>query len=80
MWSLRLFKGYLITGDSKGDLSVWDPNHGTLVSKFKGLKADIMTLEVNDAYDCVYASGVDSRVLQIQLKKNKNNQGAEQWI
>lgn len=44
-------------------MSIWDAEFGTLVKSFKNLKGDINAIEVNEAFNSVYASGVDSRVL-----------------
>jgi hypothetical protein len=41
-------KGYLISGDSMGEVAVWDAEFGTLVKKFKNLQGDINTIEVNE--------------------------------
>ena len=30
IWQLRLFKGFLISGDSRGELTIWDAEFGTL--------------------------------------------------
>jgi WD40 repeat protein len=73
IWKLRLSKGFLISGDSMGDVTVWDPQFGTLVKRFNNLKGDINALEVNEDFGAVYASGVDSRVAVIQLKESKDN-------
>lgn len=70
IWRVRYFKGYLITGDSRGEVSVWDAEYGTLQKTFNNLKGDINALEVNEDFSAVYASGVDSRVLVIQLKES----------
>ena len=67
IWSLKLFKNYLISGDSHGHVCVWDTRFGTLIKKFADLQADVLAIEVNSHYECVYASGVDSRVISIQL-------------
>ena len=67
IWKLRLFNGYLISGDSKGEVCIWDDKFGTLFKKFNNLSADVLALEVNQKYNCVYATGVDSRVLNIQM-------------
>jgi len=61
-----LFKKYLISGDSKGELSIWDAEFGTLQKTFNHLKGDINGIEVNESFNAVYASGIDSRILTIQ--------------
>ena len=65
LWCLKLFKNFLISGDSQGDVTVWDAEFGTLVKQFKNLKGDVNALEINESFTSVYASGADSRVLVI---------------
>ena len=65
LWCLKLFKNFLISGDSQGDVTVWDAEFGTLVKQFKNLKGDVNALEINEAFNSVYSSGADSRVLVI---------------
>ena len=60
-----------------GDITVWDPQFGTLVKRFNNLKGDINALEIYEDFGAVYASGVDSRVAVIQLKENKDSQ---EWV
>ena len=74
IWQLKIFKGFIISGDSQGDVTVWDSEFGTLVKQFKHLKGDINALEINEEYSTVYASGADSRVFVIQLKDER------EWI
>ena len=54
-----------MTGDSMGHVSVWDSEFGTLEKTFTNLQGDINSLEVNQEFGCVYASGADSRVLTL---------------
>ena len=67
IWCLKLHKDTLISGDSKGHVCLWDTRFGTLLKKFTTLQADILALEVNPRFNCIYASGVDSRVISIHL-------------
>lgn len=75
IWCIKLHNSILITGDSQGDLSLWDSQHGTLLKQFNQLKADILQVEINPYYDIIYASGVDSRILSVQLDKR-----SDQWV
>ena len=80
MWKLKLFKGrHLISGDSQGDVTVWDAEFGTISKQFKNLKGDINAIEVNEQFNSVYASGADSRVVVIQLKEDKHT-GVTDWV
>ncbi len=65
IWKIKLFKDFLISGDSKGEVTIWDAQFGTLIKNFNNLQGDINTIEVNTEFSTVYASGVDSRVLAI---------------
>ena len=66
IWTLKLFKGDTIfSGDSKGELSAWDAEHGTLIKTFNHLKADINSIEINTKHDIVYATGVDARIISV---------------
>ena len=75
---MKLFnESFLVSGDSTGEVTFWDTVHGTQLQTFNQLKADILTIEVNPKHGFVYASGVDSRVLSIQLTKQKS---AQKWV
>jgi len=37
IWQIVLFKNYLISGDSKGELCVWDSKFGTMIKQFSQL-------------------------------------------
>ncbi len=58
---------YLVSGDSQGNICFWDLKFGTLVKKINHLKQDILSIETCDETMSVYASGVDSNVIHIQL-------------
>ena len=75
IWQLRLYSDYLVSGDSQGDVCIWDAKFGTLIKKFSHLKGDINALEVSKAHRAIYASGADSRVVSLQLEEEK-----EEWV
>ena len=76
IWSLRLFNDeVLFSGESSGELCIWDAEHGTLTKQFSNLKADISCIEANHKNLIVYATGVDARILSVQLNKANN-----QWV
>ena len=68
-----MVKENLVSGDSTGEVCVWDIQFGTLVKTFNQLKADVLALTCSG--DNLYASGVDSRVINLQL-----NGETEDWI
>lgn len=70
IWKLKLFNNCLVSGDSQGDLTIWDAEFGTILKQFKNLKGDINAIEVNQQFNTIYASGADSRVVVIQSKED----------
>ena len=58
-------RSFLISGDSEGDLIIWDSTFGTQLKKFSSLKGDILDIEINDSFSMIYATGIDSRILSI---------------
>jgi U3 small nucleolar RNA-associated protein 4 len=77
IWKLCQLQGFLISGDSSGELVIWNMKFGTLVQSFKQLKADILCLAVNPEHSTIYASGVDSRVISATLKQDGDDQS---WV
>lgn len=65
IWKLKLFRNYLISGDSIGEITIWDSQFGTLIKKFNHLKGDILTLEISLDHNSVYATGIDSRIISL---------------
>ena len=59
----------IISGDSTGKVQVWNGRFGTLRQSFQLHTADVLALVVGSAEDIVYASGVDNKVVQLQLVK-----------
>ena len=40
IWTLNQADGYLISGDSNGDVVIWDKKSGNAIKTFSELKAD----------------------------------------
>lgn len=80
IWKLKLFNNEaIVSGDSKGEVCIWDINFGTLTKCIKFLKADILALEVSNKLNSIYATGVDSRVINITLNQDPET-GFSDWI
>ncbi len=70
IWALQLYDEYtLVAGDGSGVLSFWSLRSGTLDASFTNLSAEVLCIETNPKYKAVYASGVDSQVMSVQLVK-----------
>ena len=64
---LKTFMNFLISGDSQGNICFWDSKFGTLVKKISQLKHDILSIETCKETMSIYATGIDSTVVHIQL-------------
>ena len=70
IWVLKEIDGFLVSGDSNGDVIIWDKMNGNAVKVFSDFKGDVLTLAVNNDQKTIYASGVDSRVIAYKGKFN----------
>ncbi|DBA04328.1 TPA: hypothetical protein N0F65_002090 [Lagenidium giganteum] len=67
VWSLLVLDDLtIVSGDSHGNLSLWNGRTGTLVQKFSHLTADILALCVDKANTTLFASGVDNQVVELR--------------
>lgn len=77
VWTvLVLGDGTIVSGDSKGAVSFWDGQFGTLIARFCPTGADILTLAVSPKGDCVFSAGVDPKI-SIFKRVNTKDGGAE---
>lgn len=81
IWTITEIDSYVISGDSNGDVIIWDKKFGNSLKTFSELKGDVLQLAViNQEFKTIYASGVDSKIIcisQAQLsKKQKHNSAA----
>ena len=79
IWNLCYADGCLISGDSQGDVCIWDTEFGTQLAKLSQLSGDILAMTLNLAHGCIYATGVDSRVISIQLQKDQET-NSQKWV
>lgn len=67
VWSLVVLDDLtLVSGDSAGNLSFWHAPTGTLLQKFSHLTADILAICVSQCYNMLFATGVDSQVVEFR--------------
>jgi len=68
IWTLCIVDNkFLISGNSKGGLCVWDAKFGVSIKEFKEHEADILTSCMNKETKTVYFTGSDSVICTIQL-------------
>ncbi len=59
---------YIVSGDSLGQVIIWNRKSGTAVKVISELQADVLTL--CSLKDTIFASGIDSKVISIKLVKD----------
>ena len=81
IWSLLVLDdGTLVSGDSMGHVQFWDGHAGTFLQTFEHntSNADVLDLALNLDQTKVMASGVDSRVICIELDQASTK--ANRWV
>ena len=81
IWDVKFISDSLfISANSSGKVQIWDFYTNTLQSVFNQHTADVLTLTVHERgdTDCVYASGVDSVILQLSRVPSSKTQA--KWI
>lgn len=67
IWSLLVLPdSTVITGDSRGQVQVWDGAAGVLMDSFRQHTADVLTLAASPDGNAVFAAGVDGKVICLQ--------------
>ncbi|KAJ2336188.1 U3 small nucleolar RNA-associated protein [Coemansia sp. RSA 2681] len=68
VWSVIVLKsGTIVSGDSRGRVSFWDPVMHVIEQEFRALGADVLCLTADEAGHTVFASGVDPKITQFKL-------------
>ena len=63
VWAtLVLADGTMVSGDSGGNVQIWDAVHGTLITGFRQHQADVLALAASPEGDTLFASGADPQV------------------
>ncbi|KAJ2736369.1 U3 small nucleolar RNA-associated protein [Coemansia sp. BCRC 34962] len=68
VWSVVVLKsGTIVSGDSRGRVSFWNPNMRVIEQEFRALGADVLCLTADESGHTVFASGVDPKITQFKL-------------
>lgn len=74
VWSIRcLPDGTIISGDSTGELKVWDRNNYSLAQRLKTHDADVLDVTSNTAGTVLYSCGVDRRTVAYTKQTTARN-------
>ncbi|KAK2586925.1 hypothetical protein KPH14_009855 [Odynerus spinipes] len=80
VWCLAVTDDNLIiSGDSRGCLSFWDPHIGTLIESHESHTADILAVTLSHEKNVVYCAGVDP-VVRSFCKVILKSSGKSQWV
>lgn len=67
VWCLEITDDFtVITGDSRGKLTLWDGNVGSQVESYQSHKADILAISLADDENSLYCAGVDPTIVNYQ--------------
>lgn len=84
VWALEaLSDGTVISGDSLGNVQIWDGMSGTMTQTFDHNEsgADVLCLAVSEDETKIFASGIDSSVRCIQRQSSISTEdGIRKWI
>eukprot|EP00124_Ichthyophonus_hoferi_P004736 Ihof_evm1s562 gene=Ihof_evmTU1s562 len=83
VWSVALLRDFtIISGDSLGTIQFWDGKFGALKQSHKAHQADVLTMVVNEDETRLFASGVDSKIVQFSLVTVAELDGrvAKKWV
>lgn len=59
--------GVIVSGDSKGCVSFWDFENGTLIKQIQAHDADVLCLAGSKDGSKVFSSGVDAKIVEMSL-------------
>ncbi|OXU18958.1 hypothetical protein TSAR_000015 [Trichomalopsis sarcophagae] len=80
VWCLAVSNdNMIISGDSRGTLSVWDSNMGTLIESHDSHAADILAVTMSHDKKMIYCAGVDP-VIRTFSKVVVKSTGRAQWV
>lgn len=82
VWSLAVLKDLtIISGDSRGRITIWDGKVGAQVDTFTALKADVLSVAVNEDETMFSCSGIDPIIKMFALTAiKKENHITHQWV
>ncbi|CAO1370882.1 unnamed protein product [Diamesa serratosioi] len=82
VWCLEVLKDFtILTGDSRGRVTIWDGNMGCQIESMPALKADVLCLTVTADEQSFYCSGVDQTLKRFsKVTTTKDGIKLEQWV
>jgi U3 small nucleolar RNA-associated protein 4 len=80
VWSVKcLTDGTVVSGDSSGELKIWDAENFSLVQRLKSHQADVLDITSSVKGDQIYSVGVDRRTVAYQAMPMQQGQRKRKW-
>lgn len=80
IWCLAVTEdNVVVSGDSRGVISFWDPTMGTLIESYESHTADVLTMTMSHDLNILYCAGVDP-VVRSFTRVTMKNSGRAQWV
>jgi U3 small nucleolar RNA-associated protein 4 len=80
VWAVRcLPNGDIVSGDSTGQLRIWDTNNYSLIQSIQAHKADILDLVVSANGQMIITGGADQRTAAYRLYDLQKGGKAQRW-
>jgi len=80
VWAVRcLPNGTILSGDSTGELKIWDSQNYSLVQRLKTHVADVLDITTNAAGTVILTCGVDRRTVAYAPQSNTGSARTQRW-
>ena len=77
IWTLKILcDGTIVAGDSRGHVTFWDGQFGTLLARFNQHHADVLQVAASMDETTIFAAGIDS---QISVFHKSSSSSAKAW-
>lgn len=84
IWSIQVLSDFtVISGDSLGHVQIWDGGIGTLRQSFAMHGADVLSVQVSEDEQHIYATGIDSKIVQFSCVDTTDSFGVglpKKWV
>ena len=81
VWDLLVLPdSTIVSGDSLGNVSLFDWHSATLAKRFKAHSADVLCLAANRSGNRIFSSGVDRKVVELTLTTTSSSGSDALWV
>ena len=80
VWAVKcLANGTILSGDSAGDLKIWDSNNYSLLQRLHCHQADILDIAINVSGSIIITGGADRRTVAYKLGAGEKGDRNRRW-